>query len=64
MTEKLSYTVKDVSEATGIGRSTLFKYLANGRLKARKTEGKTLVLRADLDQFLASLPTREAAHAA
>ncbi len=56
---KLAFNIREVVQVTGIGRSTLFKHLKDGRLKARRANGRLLVLRADLERFLANLPERE-----
>jgi excisionase family DNA binding protein len=40
----------------GIGRTKIYEAIAEGSLKARKCGKRTLVLRDDLREFLASLP--------
>jgi excisionase family DNA binding protein len=40
----------------GFGRETFYKAVREGRLKVRKLGARTLVLRADLLEFLNSLP--------
>lgn len=42
----------------GIGRSTLYNLIKDGRLPVRKLGKRTLILRDDLDQFVASLPVK------
>ncbi|CUW45481.1 hypothetical protein B3286c2_0598 [Brucella vulpis] len=42
----------------GIGRSTLYNLIKNGRLPVRKLAKRTLILRDDIDQFVASLPVK------
>ena len=42
----------------GIGRSTLYGLIKEGRLPVRKLGKRTLILRQDLDRFIASLPTK------
>lgn len=42
----------------GIGRSTLYALIKEGRLPVRKLGKRTLILREDLDRFIASLPTK------
>ena len=39
-----------------IGRTKIYEAISSGKLKARKLGKRTLVLRADLQEFLASLP--------
>ena len=41
----------------GIGRTKIYEAIANGKLTARKCGKRTLILREELRQFLASLPT-------
>lgn len=40
---KLAYSVREASAATSLGRTTIFNYIASGRLKARKVGGRTLI---------------------
>ena len=40
----------------GIGRTKIYQAIADGSLKARECGKRTLVLRDDLRDFLASLP--------
>lgn len=53
--EKLTYTVKDASSAIGVGKSTIWKAIADGKLKAVKLGTRTLIpgaaLRAWMDAF-------------
>lgn len=49
-------TLADASAVSGIGRTKLYQAIAQRRLKARKCGSRTIVLRSDLLQFLASLP--------
>jgi excisionase family DNA binding protein len=48
-----------ISEAcafAGIGRTKLYEAIADGSLKARKFGKRTIILRDELREFLASLP--------
>jgi excisionase family DNA binding protein len=54
--EKLGFSVAALCAITGLGRTTLFAAIKDGRLIARKAGRRTLVLRADLEEFLANLP--------
>jgi excisionase family DNA binding protein len=49
-------SIMEVCCVTGIGRTKIYEAISNGRLKARKFGKRTLVLRTDLQVFLASLP--------
>jgi excisionase family DNA binding protein len=51
-----AYTVDETCKAGRFGRTTFYEELKKGRLRARKLGSKTLVLRADLLDFLKSLP--------
>lgn len=57
---KLSYSIKEAVEATGIGRTSLYEAIGTGLLKTRKFGAKTLIMAEDLNAFLASLPGAEA----
>ena len=52
-----AFTVAEAAALLGIGRSTIYVAIKDGRLKTRKLGKRTLVLREDLDAFLAALPT-------
>jgi excisionase family DNA binding protein len=41
----------------GIGKTKIYEAIASGKLTARKCGKRTLILREELRQFLASLPT-------
>ncbi len=49
-------TIADAAIYTGLGRSRLYEYLAEGRIIARKAGRRTILMRADLDRLLAELP--------
>jgi excisionase family DNA binding protein len=49
-------TLAEASVVSGIGRTKLYQAIAQRQLKARKFGSRTIVLRSDLLQFLASLP--------
>ena len=40
----------------GLGRTKFFELIREGKLRARKVGRRTLILRSDLEAFLASLP--------
>ena len=59
VTEKLSpfkvaYNVPEAAKAIGLGRSTLFELIRDGKLKAVKAAGRRLILRTDIDAYLES----------
>lgn len=52
---KISYSIDEISEITGICRVSLYKHANLGRLKIRKLGRKSLILKDDLDAFLGGL---------
>lgn len=48
-------SVKEVGKLTGFGKSKIFELLQSGELPARKCGRKTLILRSDLEAFIANL---------
>lgn len=53
---KLAYTLTEVVEATGIGRTTLYKLRQSGELAFWKCGGKTLIKADELHRWLESMP--------
>jgi excisionase family DNA binding protein len=51
----LSLSIEETSAVTGLGRTKLYQLINSGDLKARKLGKRTIVLKDDLDAFLASL---------
>jgi excisionase family DNA binding protein len=54
ISNKLAYSINEACAATGIGRTSLYELIANGQLKALKAAGRRLILRTDLEAYLAS----------
>ena len=54
--EQIALSVVEAAQRAGVGRSTIYEELASGRLGARKLGRRTVILEADLRQWLASLP--------
>jgi len=50
-------SINQACAIAGIGRSKLYEAIKDRRLVARKIGARTIILRSDLQQFLASLPT-------
>jgi excisionase family DNA binding protein len=50
-------SISQACAIAGIGRSKLYEAIKDRRLVARKIGARTIILRSDLQQFLASLPT-------
>ncbi len=57
--ERIAYSINEVVELTGVSRSRLYELIAAGELRTRKLGRRTLVLSADLTQWLSSLPERD-----
>lgn len=56
----LAVTIPDAVKASGMSRSALYLALKRGDLSARKAGRRTLISFADLQAYLASLPTYKA----
>ena len=56
LNEKATLTIDAASRFAGCGRSTIYRAINNGDLTARKMRTRTIILRADLDRWLAALP--------
>jgi excisionase family DNA binding protein len=53
-------SVTEACRVAGIGRTKIYEAISDGHLKARKFGKRTLVLRSDLQKFLANLPEIQA----
>jgi excisionase family DNA binding protein len=51
---KLAYRIDEAAQASGLGRTTLYELIGSGQLKAFKAAGRRLIMRSDLEAFLAS----------
>lgn len=60
----LAYRIESAAAALGVGRSKVFKMIKDGEIPARKIGGSTVILREDLEAYLASTPIAEATKAA
>ena len=50
--EKLSYTINEAMSATGLGKTTLYKLIGEGRIKPIKIGARTLLRASDLRALL------------
>jgi excisionase family DNA binding protein len=51
-----AFTIQQVKARTNLGRDGIYKAIADGPLPARKFGKRTLIIAADLEKFLQSLP--------
>ncbi|WP_457094605.1 helix-turn-helix domain-containing protein [Microvirga sp. P5_D2] len=56
MTEKNAFSISELAKAGPLGRSKLYEAIRDGALVARKAGRRTIILKADFERFLASLP--------
>lgn len=50
-------SIDEACAIAGIGRTKIYQAINDGHLKARKYGKRTLILRSDLQAFLAALPS-------
>jgi len=55
MTDKITVTIPQACEMTGLGRSTLYRLFDEGKLSRVKVGSRTLIMVSDLRAFIASL---------
>lgn len=53
---KLAYSPAEAAEALGVGRSTIFDLMKEGRLRRVKIGAKTVIPRSSLEALLAETP--------
>jgi excisionase family DNA binding protein len=53
---KLALSVSEAVRISGISRSMLYRYIADGVLPVRKAGSRSLILASDLKKFLLDLP--------
>ncbi|MCI5060691.1 MAG: helix-turn-helix domain-containing protein [Alphaproteobacteria bacterium] len=54
---KPAYTIQETIDFVPFGLTKLYQVINSGKLPAKKFGRKTIILRKDLEQFLADLPT-------
>ncbi len=54
--EKLGLTVDDLVAASGLGRTSIYAEIRDGRLVARKCGRRTIILHTDATDWLKNLP--------
>ena len=56
--KKLTYSIKEAAAALGVGRTTLWGAISDGKLAAMKLGSRTLIPADALRQWVASMPSR------
>lgn len=56
MPKPLAYTVQDAGAAIGCGTTKLYELMSSGTLDCRKLGGRTVILAASLENYIANLP--------
>jgi excisionase family DNA binding protein len=51
---KLGYTVNEAVIASGLGRTTLYELIREGKLRAVKAAGRRIILHRDLEDYFES----------
>jgi excisionase family DNA binding protein len=57
MSDPLAFTIPQAITTAGVRKTTLYAAIKEGRLRARKSGRRTLILRDDLRAWLESLPS-------
>ena len=57
MPNPIAVTIPDAVKLSGLSRTRLYDCLQQGKISARKAGRRTLINFADLEAYLASLPT-------
>jgi len=53
---RLAYRADEAARSLGLSEQTLYRKIQDGKIPARKWDGRILVLREDLEQALQALP--------
>lgn len=57
--DTLTFTIDGAVEATGLARTRIYELLGKGDLQGVKAGRRTLVTRASIERYLATLPPAE-----
>lgn len=60
MTTPIAVTIPDAVKVSGMSRTSIYEALKRGDLTGRKAGRRTLIWFADLEAYLANLPTYQA----
>jgi excisionase family DNA binding protein len=53
---KKAYSIREVSEITGFGKTHIYEECRKGKIQLRKSGKKTIVLEEELNRYLSALP--------
>lgn len=56
LTNKLAYSITELAQVAGVGRSFIYEEIRGGRLKVRKAGRRTLILHSSASDWLESMP--------
>ena len=56
---RLAFSITEFSKMAGLSRSTIYKVIKDGQLKARRLGSRTLITKADAEAFFDALPKLE-----
>lgn len=56
MTDKLAYTINEAAAAVGLGRTTIYRLIAEGKLSTVKVGHRTLIPTASLRALIDNAP--------
>lgn len=57
--DKLAYSIEEACAATSLGTTKIYALISEGKIAARALGRRTVILRADLQHYLDSLPAWE-----
>lgn len=60
MTDRISYTLREAADATGISERVIQRAYLGGQLPVHFVTSRPLILRTDLEEWIASAPTERA----
>ncbi len=59
MNQPLCVTLRQASEMTGLGKTTLYELFKERKLSRRKVGRRSVILMSELSEFINSLPAAE-----
>jgi excisionase family DNA binding protein len=61
ITARAAYTPDALATAIGVHKSTIFRVIRSGELRAKKLGGRTIIPACEVDRWLDALPDGEVA---